>query len=199
MEIKDRLKLLREEKKWSKTETAKRLKISSSSYSNYEYGNRKPSSNMLIKIANLFGVSLPYLLEGKYMLSDIHMMSDEEKENYFKDISNEEKQFSEQLNETIKQNIINVNVDSLNFIDKQYWYNLTRFYKIYSQIDDHTFIKNISVILSRFNQIYDYCNDPDLSIDEKNKHLDLEFDDLSSYGTESLKKMETYFRNKINE
>lgn len=73
MEFKDRLKLLREEKGWSKTEVAKKLGISYSAYSNYEYGNREPNQNMTKKIANIYGVSVLYLLEGKNILTDLPM------------------------------------------------------------------------------------------------------------------------------
>lgn len=71
MEFKDRLKLLREEKGWSKTEVAKKLGISYSAYSNYEYGNREPNQNMTKKIANTYGVSVLYLLEGKEKIAEL--------------------------------------------------------------------------------------------------------------------------------
>lgn len=58
-----RLKELREEKRWSKTEVADQLRIKTlSTYANWEYGIRSPDYDTLIKIAKLYGVSTDYLL-----------------------------------------------------------------------------------------------------------------------------------------
>ncbi|WP_258115507.1 helix-turn-helix domain-containing protein [Levilactobacillus yiduensis] len=54
---------LRESKNWSKTEAARRLGLSSMQrYANYEYGTNEPDSNMLKRIANMYGVTTDYLL-----------------------------------------------------------------------------------------------------------------------------------------
>ncbi|MDV7751195.1 helix-turn-helix domain-containing protein [Enterococcus casseliflavus] len=63
MSIESKLKRLREEKKWSKAETARRLGISGSAYSNYEYGNREPKKEFLKKIALLFEVPIGFLVD----------------------------------------------------------------------------------------------------------------------------------------
>lgn len=61
-----RLKELRENKGWSKTEVARRLGMkASSTYSNWEYGNREPDLEMVTKIARLYQVSTDYLLGNK--------------------------------------------------------------------------------------------------------------------------------------
>lgn len=65
MEFKDILKRLREGKKWTKTETAKRLNISTGSYANYEYGNREPNIDMIHQLADLFEVPISYFFSGK--------------------------------------------------------------------------------------------------------------------------------------
>lgn len=58
-----RLKLLRDKKGWSKVETARRLGLKApSTYGNWEYGLRQPDLEMVAKIAELFGVSVDYLL-----------------------------------------------------------------------------------------------------------------------------------------
>lgn len=59
----ERLKMLRERRGWSMTETQRRLKIKTlSSYANYEYGERLPKYEMLLQIAELFDVDVNYLL-----------------------------------------------------------------------------------------------------------------------------------------
>lgn len=59
-----RLTGLREAKGLSKAETARRLGIPASTYSNYEYGNREPDLNTLKAIANYYHVATDYLLNN---------------------------------------------------------------------------------------------------------------------------------------
>ncbi|AIX06311.1 helix-turn-helix domain-containing protein [Bacillus subtilis] len=57
---------LREKKGWSKSLVAKKLGLKTmSTYANWEYGLRKPDGEMLVKIANLYGVTTDYILTGK--------------------------------------------------------------------------------------------------------------------------------------
>lgn len=59
----ERLKLLREEKEWTKTYVAKKLNLNNlGTYANWEYGTREPDSEMITKIASLYNVSTDYLL-----------------------------------------------------------------------------------------------------------------------------------------
>ncbi|MDR2278600.1 MAG: helix-turn-helix transcriptional regulator [Vagococcus sp.] len=63
MEFKDRLVSLREEKGWTKKETAKRIGISIGAYANYEYGNREPNQDITKKIASVFDIPVSLLLD----------------------------------------------------------------------------------------------------------------------------------------
>ena len=58
----NRMKLLREQHNLSQTDIAKLLNISRQSYNFYENEKRDPDTEMLIRIADLFNVSLDYLL-----------------------------------------------------------------------------------------------------------------------------------------
>jgi transcriptional regulator with XRE-family HTH domain len=57
-----RLKKSREYFGVTQREAAKALKISQSSYGNYEAGHREPSLEMLAMISKLFGVSVEWLI-----------------------------------------------------------------------------------------------------------------------------------------
>ncbi len=58
-----RLSYLREKKGWTKTYVANKLGIKTvSTYANWEYDTRQPDNDMLVKIADLYVVSLDYLL-----------------------------------------------------------------------------------------------------------------------------------------
>jgi len=58
----NRLKELREAKKLNMREVAKKLNIPYTTYVNYEKGLREPNSEMLILLANFYGVTLDYLI-----------------------------------------------------------------------------------------------------------------------------------------
>ncbi|MFC5775123.1 helix-turn-helix domain-containing protein [Ectobacillus antri] len=58
-----RLQQLRERKGWSKTFVAKKIGLKNmATYANYEYGKRQPDHEILVKIAELYEVSIDYLL-----------------------------------------------------------------------------------------------------------------------------------------
>ena len=62
MELKDILKELRREKGVTGAIIAKELNITKSAYSNYEQGLRLPTYDVLVKLAQIFGVTTDYLL-----------------------------------------------------------------------------------------------------------------------------------------
>ena len=58
-----RLRILRKERNLTQNDVAKILKVSINSYSQYELGNTEPKFENLKKIADLFCVSIDYLLD----------------------------------------------------------------------------------------------------------------------------------------
>ncbi|PEL12698.1 helix-turn-helix domain-containing protein [Bacillus sp. AFS017336] len=60
--LKENLRRLRISKKLTQEDVAKKLEISRQRYSNYENGVRQPDQEMLTKIADLFEVSVDYIL-----------------------------------------------------------------------------------------------------------------------------------------
>jgi transcriptional regulator with XRE-family HTH domain len=61
----ERLKLLRKERGWSQEDLAARLDVSPGSVGNWEMGPHEPHPKTLKKIAALFEVDVPYLLQGE--------------------------------------------------------------------------------------------------------------------------------------
>ena len=57
--------LLRAEKGWSQAELARRIGVSTSAVGMYEQGRREPSLNLLVRLAQEFGVTTDYLLMGE--------------------------------------------------------------------------------------------------------------------------------------
>ncbi len=62
MELGDRLKQLREEKKLTRDDLAGKLNVSYSAVSKYETNVRFPDKETLIRLADFFDVSIDYLL-----------------------------------------------------------------------------------------------------------------------------------------
>lgn len=60
-----RIAALRKEQGLSQAELAQRLKISPSAVGMYEQGRREPSAQLLVAMAEIFGVSTDYLLTGQ--------------------------------------------------------------------------------------------------------------------------------------
>ena len=62
----DKLKLLRTQRKLTQSHVAKCIKVTPSVISAYENGERTPSVEKLIMLANLYSVSVDYLLGTNY-------------------------------------------------------------------------------------------------------------------------------------
>lgn len=65
-----RLKELRKKKGLSQEQVAKDLNISMRAYQNYEYGQREPNIEMILKLAEYYDVTTDYLLEKESSPSD---------------------------------------------------------------------------------------------------------------------------------
>ena len=66
----EKLRFLRKYQHLTQTEIANQLNINQRTYSQYETGANEPNFETLKKLANLFDVSIDYLLENDRSLSD---------------------------------------------------------------------------------------------------------------------------------
>lgn len=62
LKLNERIRALRKEKKITQEEAAKLCGISNMSYCRYERGEREPDATILWRMADLFGVSVDYLI-----------------------------------------------------------------------------------------------------------------------------------------
>ena len=58
----DTIRILRQEKSLTTDDVAKAIGVSGSAYRNYERGERSPSFEILVKLADFYGVTTDYLL-----------------------------------------------------------------------------------------------------------------------------------------
>lgn len=65
MNVGDRLRRSREQKRWSQLDVAAKTGISNMSISNYEREEREPSLATLATLAELYGVSIDWLVTGR--------------------------------------------------------------------------------------------------------------------------------------
>ena len=75
-----RLKALRQKKSVSQTELSKQLHYGYTAVANYEGGRNEPSFDVLIKIADYFGVTIDYLLGREDYSVRFDSMAAEERE-----------------------------------------------------------------------------------------------------------------------
>lgn len=62
MSLGERIKRLRQERGWSQMQLSQKLKVHQKQISGYERGIHSPSTDLLIKVAELYNVSLDYLV-----------------------------------------------------------------------------------------------------------------------------------------
>lgn len=85
----NRLKELREERGWTQRQTAMKAGLAPTTYHNYEHEIREPDQETLIKLANVFRVSVDYLIGkskskismddySQYMMESIDVQDDED-------------------------------------------------------------------------------------------------------------------------
>ena len=79
VDFSQRLKQLRNDKHWTQAQVAKRIGVTASMVSSYETDIRLPSYEVMIRIADIFGVTVDYLLgreDTRYL--DISQLDNEE-------------------------------------------------------------------------------------------------------------------------
>ena len=81
-----RLKQLRLEAGWTQKELAERLRIGRPTVAGYEVGKREPDSQMLGKMADLFGVSIDYLLGRTEVRGSIQTAATSRSDGYDKEL-----------------------------------------------------------------------------------------------------------------
>lgn len=74
-----RLKNLRTEKKWLQKDVAEKIGVGRTTYAMYEQGKREPDNATLQKIAELFEVSVDYLLGRKSTEKKYYQLNNTEK------------------------------------------------------------------------------------------------------------------------
>ena len=86
MNISEKIKKLRKDKGWSQTQLAKKLNIPSQNVSRYERGVFTPSTEALAKFAEVFGVSVDYLINDEADDAGAYKIKDKQLQRYFEEV-----------------------------------------------------------------------------------------------------------------
>ncbi|GAA0471718.1 helix-turn-helix transcriptional regulator [Alkalibacillus silvisoli] len=65
MELHERLRLCREQKELKQNSVAEKIGVKNNTLSSYEKGDRTPDYKTLVKLADLYEVSVEYLIRGR--------------------------------------------------------------------------------------------------------------------------------------
>lgn len=85
MNISEKIRKLRQDKGWSQTQLAKKLNIPSQNVSRYERGVFAPSTEAMAKFAEVFGVSVDYLLSEELEDAGAYKIKDKQLQRYFEE------------------------------------------------------------------------------------------------------------------
>ncbi len=100
MELHKRIKKLRLEREWTQQDLADRIGVKQKQISSYETGISKPSTDVLIKMAEIFEVSVDSLLTGlERQIRTNNKIQDKELLDYFQLIN----EFQDEDKDTIKK------------------------------------------------------------------------------------------------
>ncbi|GIN69579.1 hypothetical protein J14TS2_00540 [Bacillus sp. J14TS2] len=112
-----RLENLRDKKGYSKKEMSHKLGFTDNVYGSYERGERRPSFEALIKLADIFDVSLDFLIRGTEYKEDSNLT---QYEKAVKDITND---------------LANKGIKSAYFLQSQKWAILSE--EDVKELNDH--------------------------------------------------------------
>ena len=101
-----KLKELRKEHKFTQKDIASKLFITQNCYSSYETKKREPNIEIIKKLADIYDVSIDYLLDRKF-LNEVGFLTDDQKKMVF---------ILKQLNE---KNLNDITLQALKILDSQ--------------------------------------------------------------------------------
>ena len=80
LQIAEKIKKLRNDKRLTQTDLANRLDVSRSAVNAWEQGTNNPTLNYAVELAEIFEVSIDYLIGGSDNKIDISELTDDEQE-----------------------------------------------------------------------------------------------------------------------
>lgn len=120
MNISEKIKKLRQDKGWSQTQLAKKLNIPSQNVSRYERGVFTPATEALAKFAEVFGVSVDYLLSEESEDSGAYKIKDKQLQRYFEEADQLDEEDKDTIKSLIDAVLVRNKVKSLTSSEKKF-------------------------------------------------------------------------------
>ncbi|MDN6663428.1 MAG: helix-turn-helix domain-containing protein [Tetragenococcus koreensis] len=164
-----RIRLARIEKGLSMEQLGERLTppASKGAVSNWENGYNLPNNVRLMQLCDVLGVSTIYLLSGKYMIRDIHMMPEIEKNRTVDSIRENIKYSNEKIDKRYTLALKNIDITEFTTSEKAFLAQINSFISNYSDIENEEFINAFVAIFTQLNRMYDDYSDKQLTNAEK--------------------------------
>lgn len=133
---------------------------SKSIVSRWEAGKSIPSNERLKVISDKFEVTTIYLLYGKYMLRDIHVMPENKKKETVDSINELAESIPREFREGFAQKLDNLEASKLSITEGALISQTLTFISNYRDINEGEFINTFLAIFSELNKMYnDYNNE----------------------------------------
>lgn len=166
--------------------------------SNWENGYNLPNNSRLKQLSDVLKVSTTYLLSGKFMLRDIHMMPEIDQEN----IRISQKRMTEDIRENfIKSTQSNLSDIDLNLLPSGELYLLnhfTRFLKNYRNVDSGRFINEMFATFAQLNSLFEDYSDSSLSVEKKLEAIDFYTNDLKNETNRFYTELSDFLKDNLN-
>lgn len=199
LETGNRIKAARIEKGLSMEQLGEKLTppASKGAVSNWENGYNLPNNARLKQLSDILDVSTSYLLEGRFMLRDVHLMPREEQDKHWAEIQRNIDDARSSTLTTTRLKYTNVNWEGLSDAELLIYYHFVRFFENYRKMDSGSAIGALSAILGSFNMLHDEYIDPKLSIDYKKERIDLYINDIASNLPNDLNQFAVFLKDEL--
>lgn len=180
-----------------KKQTDSKLKTNKSNVSKWEKGLNVPNDITLNAIAELGNVTTLYLLEGKYMARDIHMMPEAEQRIIFEDHRKQMEQHNAQLMRSIEHNLEEIDLNNISINEAWLLYHFTNFLKNYRDLDDNKYINNMFATFNQLNRLIAIVNEKETTKEEKEEAIDFCTNDLIEENSNMYTELALFLKNSL--
>lgn len=171
---------------------------SDSIVSRWENGKSLPNNERLKRISEIGNVSMSYLLEGKYMVNDIHVLPEEEQMYMKQEFKNKFEKFNNALAESISKSIQSIDLNNIPLANLLVLNSALKLIENYQTLDDDgNSLTLFNGLFTQLNKSFLLYNDTSVPNSEKKKKLKHLEDDLVKNFPISLQEIFEYFNDNI--
>lgn len=168
---------------------------SDSIVSRWESGKSLPNNERLKQITEFSKVSMAFLLEGKYLLGDIHVLPEEEQAKIQMDTYNQTLKLKESLSKSIEKTFDSLNEQDLPLVDLLILNNTLIYINNLQTINNSEYLTQLNGIITGLNKAYYYHQSGEYTSDEKKELLDSSKQDIMKLFSNFVDNFYKYLQN----